>query len=102
MKKSYLLVSAVMAMCLCACQNAGPNSGKSVEPSFQPVVTPTMEVGFKAIENDCMVPEHVQKYVDAMHEQEAYITYPHRVDRLNCNMDWETAANQSDKGDGVI
>lgn len=102
MKKSYLLVSAVMALCLCACQNNGnPSSGKSTEPKFEPVVTPTMEVAFKAIENDCMVPEHVQAYVDAMHEQEAYITYPHRVDRLNCNMDWQTAADQSDKGDGV-
>ena len=62
MKKSYLLVSAVMALCLCACQNnSNPSSGKSTEPSFQPVVTPTMEVGFKAIENDCMVPEPRQR-----------------------------------------
>ena len=93
MKKSYLLVSAVMAMCLCACQNAGPNSGKSTEPKFEPVVTPTMEVNFAKLENDVMVPEHVKAYVDAMKEQETFITYPSRVDRLNCNMTWQEAAD---------
>ena len=94
------MLSAVLGLVLCACDNK-PNPGKSVEPKFEPVVAPTMEVDFKPIENNVMVPSYVQEYVDAMHEQEGKITYPHRVSNLFCNMDWETAAAQSDKGDGT-
>ncbi len=100
MKKSYLLVSAVMALCLCACQNNRPsNSGKSSEPKFEPVATPTMEVAFEKLADDCMVPEHVKAYVDAMKEQETFITYPSRVDRLNCNMTWQEAADYKETDD---
>ena len=104
MKKSYFLICSVMALCLCACNgnNGGKsNGGKSKEPEQTPAVEPTMDVDFAAIENNCMVPSYVQEYIDAMHEQEGSITYPHRVDRLNCNMTWEDAAKQSDKGDGT-
>ena len=100
MKKSYLLVSAVMALCLCACQNNRPsNSGKSSEQKFGPVVTPTMEVAFEKLASDVMVPEHVKAYVDAMKEQESFITYPSRVDRLNCNMTWQEAADYKETTD---
>lgn len=104
MKKSYFLICSVMALCLCACNgnNGGKsNGGKSKEPEQTPAVEPTVDVEFAAIENTCMVPSYVQEYIDAMHEQEGGITYPHRVDRLNCNMTWEDAAKQSDKGDGT-
>ena len=60
-----------------------------------------MDMDFASIEDNCMVPSYVQEYIDAMHEQEGRIQYPHRVDRLFCNMDWDTAASQSDKGDGT-
>ena len=85
-----------MALCLCSCNGNGKK-----EASQSPEVTPNMEVTFEKLENTCMVPSYVQEYIDAMHEQEGSITYPHRVDRLNCNMTWEEAANQADKGDGT-
>ena len=108
-QRHVLLLSAILTLCITACNNNQNNSQDksnggnepSSEPAQTPVADPNMEVNFKAIENDCMVPKYVQEYIDAMHEQEATITYPHRVDRLYCNMDWETAANQSDKGDGT-
>ena len=104
MKKCYFLLSAVLTLCLTAC---GGNNGKeskpdeSKAPEMTPVVEPTMEIEFAKIDNNCMVPTHVQDYIDAMHEQEALIQYPHRVDPLFCNMTWEEAAAESDKGDGV-
>ena len=104
MKKSYFLICSVMALCLCACNNNNNNnnnSNKSNEPAQTPAAEPTTEVEFEAIENNCMVPSYVQAYIDAMHEQEGGITYPHRVDPLNCNMTWEQAAKESDKGDGT-
>ena len=97
MKKSYFLLCSVVALCLCACNKKGNNT----EPEQGPYKTPTMEVDFKKIDDTCMVPSYVKAYIDAMHEQEARITYPHRVDRLFCNMTWEEAANQGDQGDGV-
>ena len=101
-QKRLFMLSAVLALTLCACNNNGNNSGgKSTEPKIEPYAAPTMEVEFKAIENNVMVPSYVQEYVDAMKEQEGKVTYPHRVDPLFCNMDWETAAKQSDKGDGT-
>ena len=96
MKKSIFLLCSVMALCLCSCNGNGKK-----EASQSPEVTPNMEVTFEKLENTCMVPSYVQEYIDAMHEQEGSITYPHRVDRLNCNMTWEEAANQADKGDGT-
>ena len=80
MKKSYFLVSAVMALCLCACQNNGPRS--SAEPQMEPEKTPTMEVAFKDLESNVGVTEEVKTYIDAMHEQEKNITYPHRISYL--------------------
>ena len=107
MKKCYFLLSAVLTLCLTAC--GGGKSGnqeskggeESKAPEMTPVAEPTMEIDFKSVEDNCMVPEYVQRYIDAMHDQEANIQYPHRVDRLFCNMDWDTAASQSDKGDGT-
>ena len=103
MKKCYFLLSAVLTLCLTACGGKGgeskPNESKA--PEMTPVAEPTMEIEFAKIDDNCMVPSYVQNYIDAMHEQEALIQYPHRVDPLFCNMDWETAASQSDKGDGV-
>ena len=96
MKKSIFLLCSVMALCLCSCNGNGKK-----EASQSPEATPNMEVTFEKLENTCMVPSYVQEYIDAMHEQEGSITYPHRVDRLNCNMTWEEAANQADKGDGT-
>lgn len=107
MKKSYFLVSAVMALCLCACQGKGSNtanSGSQQQSSaakMEPEVAPTMEVAFKAIDSTVTVPSYVKEYIDAMKEQEGKITRPYRVDSLFCNMDWQTAANQADKGDGT-
>ena len=115
-QKHILLLSAILTLCLGACNNntpsssnndqnasgdGGSNAPSSSEPVQTPAVEPNMEVEFESVENNCMVPSYVQEYIDAMHEQEGSITYPHRVDRLNCNMDWETAAKQSDKGDGT-
>lgn len=97
MKKSYFLICSVVALTLCAC---GKNH-KPAEEESGPYATPTINVDFKKIDNTCMVPSYVQEYIDAMHEQEAHITYPHRVDRLNCNMTWQEAANERDQGDGV-
>ena len=100
--KRLLVLSAVLGLTICGCSgNRSGNSEKSSEPKFEPAVAPTMEVNFQAIEDTCMVPDYVKAYIDAMHEQEGRITYPHRVSNLFCNMDWETAAKQSDKGDGT-
>ncbi len=107
MKKSYFLLSAVLTLCLTACggnngDKSNSNGGdESKVPEQTPVIEPTKDVEFEKIANSCMVPSYVQEYIDAMHEQEAHITYPHRVDRLNCNMTWEEAANERDQGDGV-
>ena len=98
MKKSYFLLCSVVALCVCACNKS--NSG-SQEKEQGPYVTPNMEVNFQKIENTCMVPEYVQSYIDQMHEQEALIHYPHRVDSLFCNMSWSEAASESDKVDGT-
>ena len=101
MKKSYFLICSVLALCLSACGGNNNNNNKSSAPAQTPFVEPTMEVEFEKIEDNCMVPSYVQQYIDAMHEQEGSITYPHRVDPLKCNMTWDEAASQSDKGDGV-
>ena len=115
MKKSYFLLTAILALCLSACggnkgsqnnnnNNSSSDNGgqsQSSEPQQTPLEEETLDVEFKTIEDNCMVPTYVKAYVDAMHEQEATITYPHRVDSLYCNMDWETAAQQNDQGDGV-
>ena len=100
MKKSYFLLSAVLTLSLSACGGSNPG-GKSSVPEVTPFANPTMEVEFEKIDDTCMVPSYVQQYIDAMHEQEDKIQYPHRVDPLFCNMTWEEAASQSDKGDGV-
>lgn len=97
MKKSYFLLCSVVALCLCACNK----SNKKDDGSQDPYKNPTMEVNFQKIEDTCMVPSYVQEYIDAMHEQEASIQYPHRVDSLFCNMSWSEAASQTDKGDGT-
>ena len=96
MKKSYFLLCSVVALCLCACNK----NNKKDDGSQDPYKNPTMEVNFKKIDDTCMVPTYVQEYIDAMREQEGSITYPHRVDRLNCNMTWQEAADQRDQGDG--
>ena len=113
-QKHVLLLSAILTLCLTACNNNQPssknqdksadggNSAPSSEPAQTPFVEPTMELEFQSIEDNCMVPSYVKDYVDQMHEQEAKITYPHRVSNLNCNMDWQTAANQSDHADGTV
>ena len=101
MKKCYFLLSAVFALSISACNGSNPSNNNSKEPEFTPVADPTMEVAFEPIEDTCMVPSYVQEYIDAMHEQEDNIQYPHRVDSLFCNMSWDVAASQSDKGDGV-
>ena len=101
MKKCYFLLSAVFALSITACNGGNPSNNNSKEPEFTPVADPTMDVNFEKIDDTCMVPSYVKEYIDAMHEQEALIQYPHRVDRLFCNMTWEEAASQSDKGDGV-
>ena len=80
MKKSYLLVSAIMSLCLCACQGKTP-SGSS-EPKMEPEKTPTMEVNFQELESNVGVTAEVKAYIDAMHEQEKSITYPHRISYL--------------------
>ena len=100
MKKSYFLIFSVAALTLCAC---GKNNNNPAEDDNQgPYATPTMEVDFQKIDDTCMVPSYVQEYIDAMHEQEGRITYPHRVDSLFCNMSFSEAASQSDKGDGTV
>ena len=107
MKKSYFLLSAVLTLCLTACGGNNSNNqesksgSESKAPEMTPVAEPTMDMDFASIEDNCMVPSYVQEYIDAMHEQEGRIQYPHRVDRLFCNMDWDTAVSQSDKGDGT-
>ena len=115
-QKHILLLSAILTLCLTACNNSnskdnnksngGDNSVQSTqptssEPSQTPIAEPTTELEFESIEDNCMVPSYVQEYIDLMHEQEGSITYPHRVSNLGCNMDWGTAASQSDKGDGT-
>ena len=105
MKKSYFLISAVMALCLCACQgnNKGGNGGKSSASKMEPDVNPTMDLVFDDLseEDTCGVPSYVKDYIDQMKEQEAKITHPDRVDPLFCNMTWEEASKLSDKGDGT-
>ena len=98
MKKTVFLLSAVLTLCLTAC---GKNN-KPEENNKGPYATPTMEIEFNKLADSCMVPTYVQEYIDAMHEQEANIHYPHRVDPLFCNMSYEDAAKQSDKGDGTV
>lgn len=112
MKKYYLLASAILALTISACSpSVKPSEKPSEEESQQPsqpsehvetpAVEPTVEVAFEKIDDTVGVPSYVQQYVDAMHEQEGTITYPHRVDKLYCNMSWEEAASQADKGDGT-
>ena len=79
MKKNYFLISAVMALCLCACQG---HAKTSEEPKMEPEKTPTMEVAFKELESNVGVTSEVKAYIDAMHEQEKQITYPHRISYL--------------------
>ena len=100
MKKCYFLLSAVFALSITACN--GGNPGKdSNNANFTPYKDPTMDVAFEKIDDTCMVPSYVKDYIDAMHDQEASIHYPNRVDSLYCNMTWAEAASQSDKDDGV-
>ena len=96
MKKSYFLICSVVALSLCAC---GKNNNNQEKDNNGPYANPTMEVDFQKIEDTCMVPSYVKDYVDAMHEQEASIQYPHRVDSLYCNMSWSEAASQADQRD---
>ena len=90
MKKSLFLIFSVAALTLCACNNG--NNNKPNKDDSGPYATPTMDVAFEKISDTCMVPSHVKEYVDAMHEQEASIQYPHRVDSLYCNMSMRTRA----------
>ena len=101
--KKFLMLSAVLALSLCACKGNGENGGKSSEQKQTPDVNPTMELKFDDLteEDTACVPSYVKEYIDAMKEQEARITYPDRVDSLFCNMTWEQAAALSDKGDGT-
>lgn len=99
MKKSYLLLSAVLSLCLSACggKNNNNNGGKQT-----PVQDPTMEVAFNKVDDNCMVPSYVKEYIDAMHEQEGEIQFPHRVNPLFCNMTYEEASNYTSYGDGHV
>ena len=99
MKKTVFLLSAVLTLCLTAC--GGKNNNNDDSGKQTPFKNPTMEIEFNKISDNCMVPSYVQEYIDAMHEQEGSITYPHRVDPLFCNMSYSDAASQSDKGDGT-
>ena len=95
MKRNYLLVSAVMALCLCACQNNRTPS----EPKMEPEKTPTMEVNFQELESNVGVTAEVKAYIDAMHEQEKNITYPHRISCLFGPTDLQKMAGKADSDD---
>ena len=107
MKNKVLFVlGAILALSITACNGGGnSNGGKSEKPKQTPFADPTMEVAFTPFDEEkgenVLVPDYVKEYVDLMHEQENKITFPNRVDSLFCNMDWETAAKLSDKGDGT-
>ena len=98
--KKIFMLSAVLALSLCACKG-NSNSDKSSEQKQTPEVTPTMNLNFDALTDDdtACVPSYVKAYIDAMKEQETRISYPDRVDHLFCNMTWEQAAALGDKGD---
>ena len=99
-QKRLFMLSAVLALTLCACNNNNSNpGGKSSKPKVEPFVNPTMELAFVEPEDTCIVPSYVQQYIDDMHEQEGRITYPHRVDPLFCNMTFEEAAGKTDRAD---
>ena len=97
MKKSYILLSAVLTLCLSAC---GGNKGGNKDKEQTPVKEPNMEINFNKVADNCMVPSYVKAYIDAMHEQEGEIHYPHRVDPLKCNMTYEEARDLPSHGDG--
>ncbi|MBP3732755.1 MAG: tyrosine-protein phosphatase [Bacilli bacterium] len=97
MKKSYLLVSAIMSLCLCACQGKTP-SGSS-EPKMEPEKTPTMEVNFQELENNVGVTEEVKAYIDAMHEQEKNLTYPDRISYLFGPTDLKKMSDKAESDD---
>ena len=101
--KTIFMLSAVLALSLCACKGNN-NGGKTSEQQKQtPDVNPTMELKFDDLteEDTACVPSYVKEYIDAMKEQEARITYPDRVDSLFCEMTWEQAAALGDKGDNA-
>ena len=98
------MLSAVLALTLCACgKSGGGNNDKSSEQKQTPDVNPSMELKFDDLTDDdtCCVPSYVKDYIDAMKEQETRISHPDRVDPLFCNMTWEQAAALGDKGDGA-
>ena len=101
--KKFLMLSAVLALSLCACKGNGENGGKSSESKQTPDVAPTMNLKFDELtdEDTACVPSYVKAYIDAMKEQETRISHPDRVDRLFCEMTWEQASKLSDKGDGA-
>ena len=77
--KRLFMLSAVLGLALCACNNG---NGGSKEPKMEPEKTPTIEVEFQQLESNVGVTPEVKAYIDAMHEQEKNITYPHRVSYL--------------------
>ena len=101
--KRLFMLSAVLALTLCACGKTHGGDKTSEQQKQTPDVAPTMELKFDELTDDdtCCVPSYVKSYIDAMKEQETRISYPDRVDRLFCEMTFEQASKLSDKGDGA-
>ena len=100
MKKNYFLISAVMALCLCACQGNN-NGGKSSEPKMEPEKAPTTEVAFQELESNVMVTAEEKAYIDAMHEQEQNLKYPYRISNLFGPTDLKKMNDKAETGDGA-
>ena len=124
-KKYFLMLSLAALLTLGAC---GKGNKQSEEPQDQPsssepdsssvsypdpfppfvdpvvnlddAYTPSVEISFNQVQDNCMVSPKLKAYLDAMHEQEKTLDKPYHLTTLY-GPDLDLMAGQSDKGDGT-
>ena len=113
MKKSNFFVLSIAALlALGACggkggnnNNSSNNEGKNeyVDPEVElnDVATPNMQISFNDVENNCMINEKAQRYIDAMEAQEKTLDRPYHFSSLYGPDDYAKIAAAADKGDGT-
>lgn len=110
-----LSVAALLALGACG-GNKPSNNNKSSEPdqpSVDPyhyedpevdlsdVETPTAEISFNEVEDNCMVAPRIKKYVEDMEAQEKTLEKPYHFSSLYGPDDYAKIAAASDTSDGV-
>ena len=105
-KNNFFVLSMAALLTLGACSGSGNKGGKKwyefEDPNVElsDVATPTMNIAFADVEDNCMVSPKVKAYVDAMEEQEKTLDRPYHFSSLYGPDDYAALAAASNSNNG--